>query len=328
MFENLPDVLNYQAILDKAFRRAKKIEVSDKNIFYKKKKTILARIESFSNIIINELYSYVKNFPSIDDMQGFYKEILQIKVDINKLKKSLGAIDWAHKTCKKIYIEQRKLIFKSKDLNYLISKQKEIQGRISSVVKQVRKEIEVVKGAVDVLKQIPHIQNLPTVVIAGYPNVGKSSLLRCLSSAKPEIAQYPFTTKQIYVGHIEREERYIKKRFQIIDTPGLLDRPLEKRNKIERQAIAAIKHLADIVIFILDPSETCGYPLKDQKNLLSRLKKMFKKSTFIVVENKSDVKKISSKNLKISCKSKENIDILIDRIFDLYPVAKQSSLSS
>jgi nucleolar GTP-binding protein len=84
--------------------------------------------------------------------------------------------------------------------------------------------------------------------------VGKSSLLRCLSSAKPEIAQYPFTTKEIHVGHIEKTEKYITKRFQIIDTPGLLDRPLSKRNEIEKQAIAALTHLADLIVFVLDVS--------------------------------------------------------------------------
>ena len=126
------------------------------------------------------------------------------------------------------------------------------------------------------MREIPSIDyTMPCVVIAGYPNVGKSSILKCLSSAKPKIAQYPFTTKEIIIGHLNKREGYINKTYQIIDTPGLFDRPLDERNLIEKQAIAALNHLADIILFVFDPSETCGYSLHDQKELLSQIKKTY-----------------------------------------------------
>jgi len=315
----IPIILDSEKLLEKAFKKTKKIVIVDRNAFYKKKKTIIAKTESFSTIIIDTLESYVKKFPSINNLPEFYQEILQIKIDINKVKKSLGAVDWARKTCQMIYSRQSSGLRKSKNIDFIMQKQKEIQGRISSVVKQIDDELKLLAEAQIYLNKLPDIHEMPTVVIAGYPNVGKSSLLRCMSSAKPEIAHYPFTTKQIYVGHIERKEKYISNRFQIIDTPGLLDRPIEKRNKIEQQAIAALRYLADIIVFILDPTETCGYSLKDQKNLLLDLKKMFKKSVFIVVENKSDIKKTKSKNIKLSSTTKENLNILIDKIFENYP---------
>ena len=320
--EKIPIILDAEKLIDKAFKKTKKIQKEDRDAFYKKKKTIIAKTESFSTIIIDTLERYVKEFPSINNLPEFYQEILQIKIDVNKLKKALGAVDWARKTCKMIYTGQSGSLRKSKNIEFMMQKQKEIQGRITSVLKQIDKELKLLAEAQLYLNKLPDIHDMPTVVIAGYPNVGKSSLLRCLSSAKPEIAQYPFTTKQIFVGHNERKEKYILKRFQIIDTPGLLDRPLEKRNKIEQQAIAALRYLADIIIFVLDPTETCGYSLKDQKHLLSDLKKMFKESVFIIVENKSDIKKSRSKNIKISSENKENIDKLIDEIFQSYSKEK------
>ena len=168
------------------------------------------------------------------------------------------------------------------------------------------------------MNKFPEIQDVPTIVIAGYPNVGKSSLLRCLSSAKPEVAQYPFTTKEIHVGHIEKTERYITSKYQIIDTPGLLDRPLSDRNDMEMQAIAALSHLADLIVFLLDTSETCGYTLKDQKHLLAQIKKIFGDKPLILVESKMDIKKTDSSNLKISCETKEGIDLLLDEIFSRF----------
>jgi nucleolar GTP-binding protein len=319
MLKKIPIILTSDKLLDKSFKKIKKIVIMDRNAFYKNKKTIIAKTESFSSIIISTLESYVKEFPSINQLPEFHQEMIQIKLDTNKLKKALGAVDWARKTCQMIYSKQKTQLSKSQKIDFLKQKQKEIQGRISSVVKQIDKELKILADAQLFLNQLPDIQDIPTVVIAGYPNVGKSSLLRCLSSAKPEVAQYPFTTKQIYVGHILIKEKYILKRFQIIDTPGLLDRPIEKRNKIEKQAIAALKHLADIIVFILDPTETCGYSIKDQKHLLLELKKMFKESVFIIVENKSDIKKTKSGNIKISSTNKKNINILIDKIFENYP---------
>lgn len=321
--KKIPIILDSEKLLDKAFKKSMKIERMDRDAFYKKKKTIIARTESFSTIIIDNLKSYVKDFPSINNLPEFYQEILNIKLDVNFLKKSLGAVDWARKTCEMIYSRQANALKKSKNIDFLILKQKEIQGRISSVLKQIDKELKYLQDAQIYLNKLPDIQDIPTVVVAGYPNVGKSSLLRCLSSAKPEVAQYPFTTKQIYVGHIEKKEKYVLKRFQLIDTPGLLDRSLEKRNKIEQQAIAALRYLADIIIFVLDPTETCGYSLKEQQHLLNELKKMFKESIFVVVENKSDINKAKFGNIQISCKSKENIDRVIEEIFNNYPKEKE-----
>ena len=46
-----------------------------------------------------------------------------------------------------------------------------------------------------------------------------------------EVQPYAFTTKSLFVGHMDY--RYL--RWQVIDTPGILDRPLEERNTIEMQ---------------------------------------------------------------------------------------------
>jgi len=314
MIKNLPDVLPANKLLENSFRKAKKVKIIDRDAFYRKKKTIIAKTESFSTIIISNLEQYVKSFPSIEKLPSFYQEILDIKIGVNKLKKALGAINWARKTCQDIYSKQSRQLVKPSNINFLLKKQQEIFGRISSIVKQVNNELMILSEAQHVLKELPCIQEIPTVVIAGYPNVGKSSVLRCLSSAKPEIAQYPFTTKEIHVGHIKIKEKYSIKNIQIIDTPGLLDRSIYERNDIEKQAIAALTHLADIIVFVIDPSETCGYLLKDQLNLLSQIQNLFKSCSFIIVENKVDLKRNDSKFLKISCETKEGIDILIKEI--------------
>jgi len=315
MFANIPIILNSEQLIDRAIKRTKKIQIYDKEPHYRVKKTIIARTNAFATVIISALEKYVKEFPSIENLPSFYQEIIDIRIDTNNLKKSLGAIDWARKTCSMIYSKQGKTLKKTGNIEFLKQKQKEIYGRISSVLKQIDKNLIFLANAQNIMKNFPEIQDIPTVVIAGYPNVGKSSLLKLLSSAKPKIAQYPFTTKQIHVGHIESKEKYTKKLYQIIDTPGLLDRQLSKRNYIEKQAIAALNHLADLIIFIFDPSETCGYSMKNQMNMFSQINEIFNDIPFILVENKVDLKKTNSTNLKISCINNQGIDELTKDIF-------------
>jgi nucleolar GTP-binding protein len=122
------------------------------------------------------------------------------------------------------------------------------------------------------------------------------------STAKPEIAEYPFTTRAVKIGHIKRGLSI----YQIVDTPGLLDRPLDKRNPIELQAITALKYLAQVILYIVDPSETCGYPLKEQLSLYEDLKELF--GDIYLVVNKID--------LIDKSKSDELLEIINDECFE------------
>jgi len=318
--KGLPSVKSSQEILDKAFKRAKEIakkRIIERDRLRRERRATQDKIQAFTDTIIYELDKYVKNFPSIDRLSDFYREMIEIRMGISKLKKSLGSISWAENLCKRIRREALRDLRYANNSNDITSIRKRVYGRISSIINQIDPYLKNVKEACAFLESLPFIDNITTIVIAGYPNVGKSSLLRILSRAKPEVASYPFTTKEIHVGHIEREEGYKRERYQIIDTPGLLDRPLNKRNKIELQAIAALKHLANLIIFIIDPTETCGYRLEEQMNLLRSIKEEFSSIPTIVVENKADILRRKSPYLKVSCKTGYGIDKLKKRIFDI-----------
>lgn len=54
------------------------------------------------------------------------------------------------------------------------------------------------------LRHAPVIQlDAPAVVLVGAPNVGKSSIVRYISSASPEVNNYPFTTRGMTLGHVQ-----------------------------------------------------------------------------------------------------------------------------
>ena len=307
---DIPTVMTGQELLDKAFRRVKKVKIMDQKGLAKAKAEAAGKLSAISNTLTATLHKYVRKFPSLDQVHPFELEIIDVTIGVDRLKHSLGAIDWARKTIDSIHRSELKVIKNAENGQVASAALNSAYGRISGVVNRVSKDLEFLNEARDKLKTLPDINSEePVVVVAGCPNVGKSQLVTCISSGKPEIASYPFTTKGVSIGHLHIDYD----RIQIMDTPGLLDRELEKRNAIELQAIAALEHLADVLLFVFDPSETCGYSMEAQENLLADLRNRFSSKPIIVVCNKSDLAK-SDLGLPISAKEGTGIESLLDEI--------------
>lgn len=286
-FARIPTLMTADELMDSIFRRASKITVQDKDPFPKLKATELARVRSVQNALASTLQTYVKRFPSFDGLEPFYQELIHLTLDLDKVRKSLGALDWAWKRINEIGDEAVTAMRKGQHAEMVLTPKQQAYGRIASILKQIDGDLRFLDEVRQVIRKLPVIEmDQPTVVIAGYPNVGKSSLVRKVSTGTPEVANYPFTTKGVVVGHFEH--RHI--RHQIIDTPGLLDRPMEKRNPIELQAMQALRHLADVIVFLVDPSEHCGYSIDAQLKLLQETRNAFPETPFLVADSKADLK--------------------------------------
>ncbi len=278
-FEKVPTIPTAEEILDRSYRRAAAKKREKKN----KKKANEEFVRAIYRSVHDKLDATVKTFPTFDNLPVFYQEMAEILFGINKLKKSLGALTWASNQARVLGSEYAQEMRKSEDV---VALRKQATARISSVVYQIDKDLHFLNEARNVLRKLPDIRDEFTIVVAGYPNVGKSSFIRLVSSAEPEVAGYAFTTKEVYVGHY-----YIgRERIQIVDTPGILDRPAQERNYIEHQALTAITNVADVILFLLDASETCGYSLDNQKALLDEISRVVGDDVPVeVVVNKSDL---------------------------------------
>ena len=141
--------------------------------------------------------------------------------------------------------------------------------------------------------------------------MGKSSFVNGVTRADNEIASYPFTTTQIRVGHVEVD----RIRYQLVDTPGLLDRPEDERNEIESQAVSALEHLADAVLVLVDPSEECGYPLAQQLELRDGIESRFDVPV-LTVGNKSDRSTAVEADQFMSVTEDDNVDGVLQAAID------------
>ena len=310
MFE-IPTVLSAEELLDKAFRKASKVDYEGETRMDTVRESNIGKLKSVRDTIVDTLGRYVKAFPSIDRQSPFYRELIDVTIGRDKLKKSLGALDWCRGSVARIAKDATREISRATSISRIDEQRRSAYGRISSFVKQVRKELDVLGRARNTMKKFPAVNpDNPTIVVAGAPNVGKSQLVGAISTAKPRVAVYPFTTQEISVGTFER--KYL--RYQVIDTPGLLDRPLEERNAMELRAILALRHLADVIVFIFDPTETCGYAMSEQEHLLEVVKKEFPGIPIIEVDNKVDLLKTSSGRMRISAATGKGVQDLVAKL--------------
>lgn len=159
-------------------------------------------------------------------------------------------------------------------------------GRMATIMKRQAANLAYLEQVRQHLSRLPSIDPYTrTIIVCGFPNVGKSSFINKITRADVEVQPYAFTTKSLYVGHTD----YKYLRWQVIDTPGILDHPLEERNVIEMQAITALAHLRACVLYVLDISEQCGHSLEEQVKLFDSIKPLFANKPLIAVVNKIDV---------------------------------------
>lgn len=309
----IPTVLSANEVLDKAFRRAARTTATGRTKLERTRKAAIAKVSAVADTIDTTLERYVRSVPSLERLHPFYRELVDLLCGVGALRKHLGAIDWCRKRVRAMARTSVRSIVRAPSLREISSARQEAFGRISSLVHQVSKDLDAIAEARVKLRRLPSVDpDLPTIVVAGSPNVGKSQLVRSVSTARPKVAAYPFTTLEVSVGFFERRHD----RYQILDTPGLLDRPMSERNPFERRAVNALRHLADVIIFLVDPTGTCGYPLEVQERLLASLRESFPDVPLLAVDNKADFAAPPTGRRRISALNGDGVADLLTEALD------------
>ncbi|MFH0986505.1 MAG: GTPase, partial [Candidatus Micrarchaeota archaeon] len=273
-------------IIDAAFRRANKAGSAMKSMPGAKKegrKNVFADIERLKtarDYIIESLNRYVTL--TSRPLGSFEKHIIETQMDRHDVSEEIEKVKRTITLVKKLgdeFYDKMKYVHDSNQSNML---RQAYYGRVASAVDRLK--FKSIERYIHLISQLPEIKEMRTIIIAGYPNVGKSEIMKGLCGSKIETAIYPFTTKELLIGYMR--DRYDT--IQVIDTPGIFDRPFEKMNDIERKAFIALKYLSKDVLFILDPSETCGYAIEKQVNLMHSLRKEFEPK-MLVVSTKRDL---------------------------------------
>jgi nucleolar GTP-binding protein len=285
-------------------------------------------------IVINELKGLLEALRDIESSGDFYIELFKAftGLDVSNLVVNVKS---RLNVAKKVYSWTLDELKEAETRKDIIRAFKAGVGRLLSIYRRIYREVALVKEFLKEVSKMPDVRGDYVIVIAGVPQVGKSTILSKLTSAKPEIGTYPFTTKTLIAGHIDIEPYG---RIVLVDSPGILDTPIEEKNIIEYKAVLAIKHLADHVLFVFAYSPDFYYTLREQLNVYESIKRLLGDKPITVLLNKVDLLEQSEldailreieactgvKPLPISALTGYNLDYLKKYIVDVFMERKRS----
>jgi nucleolar GTP-binding protein len=236
-----------------------------------------------------KLGAILADFPMLDDLHPFLSSLMNVLYDKNHYKLALGQLRTARHLIDHVAKDYVRLL-KFGDSMYRCKQLKRAAlGRMATIMRRQKDPLAYLEQVRQHISRLPAIDpNTRTLIICGYPNVGKSSFINKVTRADVDVQPYAFTTKSLFVGHLD----YKYLRWQVIDTPGILDHPLEEMNTIEMQSITALAHLKSAVLYFMDLSEQCGHSVEAQCKLFHSIKPLFTGKPVLLVINKIDVTRL------------------------------------
>lgn len=245
----------------------------------------MRKIKFTQQTISERLTKILTDFPRLNDIHPFYADLCNTLYDRDHYKLALGQLNTARSLVDQIARDMIRMV-KYADSAYRCKCLKRAAlGRMCTVLKRQKASLAYLEEVRKHLSRLPALDpNTRTILMCGLPNVGKSSFMNKITRGNVDVQPYAFTTKSLFVGHCD----YKYLRWQVIDTPGILDHSLEERNTIEMQAIIALAHLTCSVLYFCDISEHCGYSIEQQCSLFRSIKPLFANKQLILVVNKVD----------------------------------------
>mgnify|MGYP002311490368 CR=1 FL=1 len=164
-------------------------------------------------------WKYGSFFRSDDqEIHPFFADLINVLYDRDHYKLALGQINTAKNIIAQIGQDYVRLL-KYGDSLYRCKQLKHAAlGRMCTVMKKLNASLCYLEEVRKHMSRLPSIDPTDrTLILCGFPNVGKSSFMNKVTRANVDVQPYAFTTKSLFLGHMDYN--YI--RSQVIDTPGI-----------------------------------------------------------------------------------------------------------
>lgn len=310
----LPVVKPYNEIISTAIRQSKGESIPDKKISNAKnraRKEATMRLDALTKNLCRPLRGTVDGYRrELRRLHPFEKVVADLTARARQKKDGFtlnDVLDEIHEARKEILLAGKDWVAKAKNAETARSAM-EIMEEGEAALCATFSDLagSSIDGLLELQKSLrttPAVRlDAPAVVLVGSPNVGKSSIVRTISSATPEVNNYPFTTRGMTLGHVEvswdeslatSEGGYFgSQQCQVMDSPGLLVREDYERNEMEALTLAAMQHLPTAVMYVMDLSGLAGdacSSVEDQLLLRKQIRSRFPHRPWIDVVSKIDL---------------------------------------
>ncbi|KAK0603435.1 hypothetical protein LWI29_004935 [Acer saccharum] len=149
----------------------------------------------------DKLSTIVDEFPRLDGIHPFYGDLLHVLYNKDHYKIGLGQINTTRNLISKIAKDYVKLLKYGDSLYRCKSLKVAALGQMCTVMKRITLSLAYLEQIRQHMARLPSIDpNTRTILICGYPNVGKSSLMNKITRANVDVQPYAFTTKSLFVA--------------------------------------------------------------------------------------------------------------------------------
>ncbi|XP_021300426.1 nucleolar GTP-binding protein 1 [Herrania umbratica] len=222
-FQKLPMVMPSVDIFHSAMRKAKMVLPTKgiANIARRERSRGAKQLDALMKELAVPLRGYIENFPKRMYLHPYERSLIELTLGDGNYEEVLKKVDALRKKVVSVGKEHASLCAKSLSKREAEERLTEGLEKLQEIFKREGQAVDNLLYIAKTLRAMPVVDlEMPTLCLVGAPNVGKSSLVRMLSTGKPEVCNYPFTTRGILMGHITINYQH----FQVTDTPGLLKR--------------------------------------------------------------------------------------------------------
>lgn len=164
----------------------------------------MRKVKFTQTMIEEKLNDILEKFPKLDDIHPFYADLLNVLYDRDHYKLALGRVRTALNLIGNVERDYIRMLKYSDSLYRAKSLKIAALGRMATILKKLNNSFTYLEEVRKHLSRLPGIDpHTRTLIITGYPNVGKSSFMVRVTNAKVEVCDYAFTTKSLYVGHTD-----------------------------------------------------------------------------------------------------------------------------
>jgi nucleolar GTP-binding protein len=150
----------------------------------------------FMQTSVNEkLSSIVEGFSQLNDIHPFYGDLMNVLFDRDHYKLALGHINKAKSIDDSVANDYVRLLKFADSLYRAKMLKRAALGRMCTLMKKLKSSLSYLEEVRKHMSRLPLIDtNARTLIVTGYPNVGKSSFMNNVTNANVDVQEYAFTT--------------------------------------------------------------------------------------------------------------------------------------